>query len=151
MAPRITLPLPPTDLPSRKLPLVTVKGPLYRIHRTVHYWRHFGKNASERFDDPMKQYGVLYVSTQTEAAFAEVFLRTLSLMVVDEVDLRSRSLASFAANSLRCVESDWFRASETVVRQSNLHGKALYDSRIMVSGTLHSSSTARRYYLPEPS
>jgi len=104
MAPRITLPLPPTDLPSRKLPLVTVKGPLYRIHRTVHYWRHFGKNASERFDDPMKQYGVLYVSTQTEAAFAEVFLRTLSLMVVDEVDLRSRSLASFAANSLRCVD-----------------------------------------------
>ena len=52
----------------------------------------------------MKQYGVLYVSTQTEAAFAEVFLRTLSLMVVDEVDLRSRSLASFAANSLRCVD-----------------------------------------------
>jgi hypothetical protein len=104
MAPKATLPPPPTDLPTRKLPLATVKGSLYRIHRTVHHWQYFGKNASERFDDPLKRYGVLYVSTQPEAAFAEVFLRTLSLMVVDEVDLRARSLASFAANSLRCLD-----------------------------------------------
>jgi hypothetical protein len=104
MAPKGTLPPPPTDLPARKLPLATVKGSLYRIHRTVHHWRYFGKNASERFDDPLKRYGVLYASAQPEAAFAEVFLRTLSLMVVDEVDLRARSLASFAANSIRCVD-----------------------------------------------
>ena len=104
MAPKATLPRPPTDLPTRKLPLATVKGSLYRIHRTVHHWQYFGKNASERFDDPLKRYGVLYVSTQPEAAFAEVFLRALSLMVVDEVDLRARSLAAFAANSLRCVD-----------------------------------------------
>lgn len=104
MAPKVTLPPPPTDLPTRKLPLVTVKGSLYRIHRTVQHWRYFGKNASERFDDPLKRYGVLYVSSRPEAAFAEVFLRTLSLMVVDEVDLRARSLTSFAANSLRCLD-----------------------------------------------
>ncbi len=101
---KITLPPPSADLPTRKLPLAMVKGPLCRIHRTAHHWRHFGKKASERFDDPLKQYGVLYVSAQAEAAFAEVFLRALSLMVVDEVDLRARSLASFAANSLRCVD-----------------------------------------------
>jgi hypothetical protein len=86
------------------LPLATIKGSLYRIHRTVHHWRYFGKNASEPFDDPLKRYGVLYVSALPEAAFAEVFLRTLSLMVVDEMDLRARSLASFAAHSLRCVD-----------------------------------------------
>jgi hypothetical protein len=84
--------------------MATVKGPLYRIHRTVQHWQYFGKNASERFDDPLKRHGVLYVSAQPEAAFAEVFLRTLSLMVVDEVDLRARSLTSLAANSLRCVD-----------------------------------------------
>jgi hypothetical protein len=104
MAPKATLPPPPTDLPTRKLPLATVKGSLYRIHRTVQHWRYFGKNASERFDDPLKLYGVLYASVQPEAAFAEVFLRTLSRMVVDEVDLRARSLASFPANALRCVD-----------------------------------------------
>jgi RES domain len=104
MAPKVTLPPPPTDLPTRKLPLVTVKGSLYRIHRTVQHWRYFGKNASARFDDPLKRYGVLYVSSRPEAAFAEVFLRTLSLTVVDEVDLWARSLTSFAANSLRCLD-----------------------------------------------
>jgi hypothetical protein len=104
MAPKATLPPPPPDLPTRKLPLVTVKGSLYRIHRTAHHWRYFGKNAAERFDDPLKRYGVLYVSAQPEAAFAEVFLRRLSLMVIDEVDLRARSLTAFAAKSLRCVD-----------------------------------------------
>jgi hypothetical protein len=104
MAPKATLPPPPADFSTRKLPLATVKGSLYRIHRTEHHWRYFGKNASERFDDPLKQYGVLYVSTRPDAAFAEVFLRALSLMVIDEADLRVRSLATFAANSLQCVD-----------------------------------------------
>jgi hypothetical protein len=104
MAPKATLPAPPADLATRKLPLVTVKGLLYRIHRTVHQWRYFGNNVSERFDDPLGQYGVLYGANQPDAAFTEVFLRNLALMVVAEVDLRARSLTSFATTSLRCVD-----------------------------------------------
>jgi hypothetical protein len=104
MAPKATLPAPPADLAARKLPLVTVRGSLYRIHRTRHSWRRFGRNVSKRFDDPQGQYGVLYVASQPDAAFAEVFLRQLSLMVIAEVDLRARSLTSFAATSLRCVD-----------------------------------------------
>jgi len=104
MAPKPGLPPPPADLSTRKLPLSPVKGLLFRIHRTDRPWRYFGKNISERFDDPLGKYGVLYAAGQPEAAFAEVFLRQLSLMVVAEVDLRARSLTSIAANSLRCVD-----------------------------------------------
>lgn len=104
MAPKATLPAPPANLPSRKLPLVTIKGLLYRIQETGHQWRYFGKNISERFDDPLGQYGVLCAASLPEAAFAEVFLRQLSLMVVAEADLRARSLTSIMANSLRCVD-----------------------------------------------
>ena len=104
MAPKATLPAPPTDLPDRELPLVTIKGLLYRIHRTNQHWRHFGKNAAARFDDPLRQFGVMYAAVQPEAAFAEVFLRQLSLMVIAETELRARSLTSFAAGPLRFVD-----------------------------------------------
>ena len=104
MALKATLPAPPADLSARPLPLVTVEGPLYRIHRRALGWRHFGRGISERFDDPRGGFGVLYAASEPDAAFAEVFLRQLSLMVVAEADLLARSLTCFAAERLRCVD-----------------------------------------------
>src|SRR5690348_6969822 len=60
--------------------------------------------SRERFDDPAQKYGVLYAAMQPDGAFAEVFLRDLSLMVVAEQDLVDRSLATIATRQLRCVD-----------------------------------------------
>ena len=104
MALNATLPPPPADLSSRTLPLLTVQGSLFRIHRTAHGRRYFGRKVLERFDDPQAKFGVLYTAVQRDAAFAEVFLRELSLMVVAEDDLQARALSSFEAASLNCVD-----------------------------------------------
>ncbi len=98
------MPPPPADLATRKLPLVTLSGDLFRIHRRIHNWRYFGRNKSERFDDPLGVFGVLYGSTTAEAAFAEVFLRQLASMSVAHVDLQARAISTFNARPLRCVE-----------------------------------------------
>ena len=98
------LPPPPADLTTRKLSLVTISGDLFRIHRTIHTWRYFGRNKSERFDDPQGVFGVLYASTTADAAFAEVFLRKLASMSVAQVDLQSRAVSTFSAKPLRFVE-----------------------------------------------
>ena len=104
MALNSRLPPPPADLAIRKLPLVTISGNLFRIHRTIQHWRYFGKNISERFDDPLGVFGVLYGSTTADAAFAEVFLRQLASMSVAQADLQARSISTFKADPLKCVE-----------------------------------------------
>ena len=104
MALNSRFPPPPADLATRKLPLVTISGDLFRIHQKIHNWRYFGRNKSERFDDPHGVFGVLYGSTTTDAAFAEVFLRKLASMSVAQVDLQSRAVSTFNASPLKCVE-----------------------------------------------
>lgn len=99
-----TLPLPPADLHNRKLPLKVVSGKIFRIHRTAVSGLHFGKSRAQRFDDPLGQYGVLYAALRPEAAFAEVFLRHLSLMLVRELDLEERSISEICCDSLCCVD-----------------------------------------------
>ena len=104
MALNSRFPPPPADLATRKLPLVTISGDLFRIHQKIHNWRYFGRNKSERFDDPHGVFGVLYGSTTADAAFAEVFLRKLAAMSVAQVDLQSRAVSTFNARPLNCVE-----------------------------------------------
>ena len=98
------LPAPPADLDQRTLPIKLVSGTIFRIHRTSLDCLFFGKNKSERFDDPFGQYGVLYAARQPEAAFAEVFLRQLSLMLVQEISLQERSITEIHVNRLQCVD-----------------------------------------------
>lgn len=70
----------------------------------IENWRYFGRNRSERFDDPQGVFGVLYGSTTADAAFAEVFLRKLAARSVAQVDLQSRAVSTFKARPLKCVE-----------------------------------------------
>src|SRR6266446_3905842 len=98
------LPLPPADLASRSLPLRRIQGSLFRVHRSASKWAYFGKCGDGRFDDPLKRYGVLYAALKPEAAFAEVFLRQLSLMLVLESDLQERSLSEITCKSIHCAD-----------------------------------------------
>ena len=98
------LPPPPADLGNRSLPFKSIQGAVFRIHRTNRAGLYFGKNVTERFDDPLGEYGVLYAAAQPEAAFAEVFLRQLSLMLIRELDLHERSLSRISCKTLHCVD-----------------------------------------------
>ena len=98
------LPLPPADLASRSLPLRRIQESLFRIHHFTMKWAYFGKNGDGRFDDPLKRYGVLYAALRPEAAFAEVFLRDLSLMLVLESDLQDRCLSEIICKPINCVD-----------------------------------------------
>src|SRR5437899_5803364 len=104
LRPTDKLPLPPADLAKRPLPLKRVQGAIFRIHRQNQPCVFFGKNVSERFDDPLSKYGVLYAALQPEAAFAEVFLRRLSLMLIRELDLTGRCLSRIDCRALQCVD-----------------------------------------------
>jgi hypothetical protein len=88
---------------SRFLPLRRIRV-LFRIHPSARACLHFSRNGDGRFDDPRGKYGVLYAALQPEAAFAEVFLRQLSLMLLQESDLEQRALSQIACHSLACVD-----------------------------------------------
>jgi len=77
---------------------------LFRIHPSTKACLYFGKDGYGRFDDPLKKYGVLYTALKPEAAFAEVFLRLLSLMLILESDLRVRALSQIICKTVACVD-----------------------------------------------
>lgn len=104
VSPASRLPPPPPDLSSRTLPIKRLRGAIYRIHRATQACLHFGRNGDGRFDDPLRKYGVLYAALKPDAAFAEVFLRQLSLMLVAESCLLASCLAEITCEPLACVD-----------------------------------------------
>lgn len=98
------LPAPPADLASRPLPLVRITGLVYRIHRVRHSAIFFGKAGASRFDDPLKRYGVLYAALNPEGAFAEVFLRQLDQILIEETAFSERLLSPIRVNTVSCVD-----------------------------------------------
>src|SRR5262245_34027159 len=97
------LPAPPPDLCSRELPLTRISGALYRIHRLNFSGLFFGKSGRSRFDDPQKQFGVLYAALKPEAAFAEALLRQLDQMVISESALAECALSVIRLSPISCV------------------------------------------------
>jgi hypothetical protein len=65
--------LPPPDLRRRRLPVVRLTGPWVRIHRVEHDPLFFGTTGGNRFDDPLRRFGVLYAAEEPAGAFIEVF------------------------------------------------------------------------------
>jgi len=47
---------------------------------------------------------VWYAAVQPEGAFAEVFLRQLSMMLIREFDLQERSISVIRCQRLQCVD-----------------------------------------------
>ena len=98
-------PLPPADLAQRDLPVVRLAGPWLRIHRQIHDPIFFGTTRSNRFDDPRRQYGVLYVAETLDGAFIETFGRSPGVNTVSQRQLSDRALARIqASRPLRLVD-----------------------------------------------
>lgn len=89
-------PDPLDDLHDRPLPIDEIaRGRvLYRSHRVeldaIYY--SYG-NRSNRFDSPTGEYGVCYLATAIEGAFAETFLRDVKSRFLSADDLRGRAVA----------------------------------------------------------
>lgn len=149
------LPPPPSDLDRRKLPLKLLNRPVFRIHRSDRDGLHFGKNSSQRFDDPLGKFGVLYAAMEPEGAFAEVFLRQLSLMLIREQDVQERSLAEIAGRRLQCVDftgaglrrlsCDNRIATEHPYQTVGRWSRALYDHPQHADGILYRSRHNPRF------
>lgn len=95
MAPPSPGPLPPADFASRELPLETIPdgARLTRIHRSDLGPLFFGSTGGNRFDDPAQSYGVCYLSTTLEGAFAETCLRSVGARFVALTFLEARSFS----------------------------------------------------------
>jgi RES domain-containing protein len=143
------LPQPPLDLASRKLPLTRFSGRIYRIHQSKYSALFFGKDGSCRFDDPLQKYGVLYGSLKPEAAFAEVFLRRLDQILIEEDAIRERSLGEIRLQSLAFVDltgaglrrlsCDNRIATEVPYRTTSLWSRALFEHPQKPAGIIYRS------------
>jgi hypothetical protein len=143
------LPCPPLDLASRKLPLTRLSARIYRIHQTKYSALYFGKDGSCRFDDPLKKYGVLYACLGPDAAFAEVFLRRLDRVLIEEDTIRERSLAVIRLDSvafvdltgdgLRRISCDNRIATGVPYRTTSLWSRALFEHPRKPAGIIYRS------------
>jgi hypothetical protein len=59
---------------------------------------------------------VLYAATRPEAAFAEVFLRQLSLMLIRELDLHERSISEITCKTPALRRSHLLRIAQNFLR-----------------------------------
>lgn len=91
-------PRPPPDLHTRRLPTVTLGAGtvVYRIHRTALAPMHFGRSTDprvrQRWDSPDASYGVWYGGESDYIAFAETFLRDLTITALPADALAERSI-----------------------------------------------------------
>jgi hypothetical protein len=101
MAPPDPGPLPPLDFATRRLPTETIAAGsrLLRIHRSSVGPLFFGSTGGNRFDDPVRTYGVCYFGTSIEGAFAETCLRAVGARFVALTFLDERSFAAVEVTS----------------------------------------------------
>jgi len=91
-------PAPPADLAARPIPLTTIEGPAWRVYPGAHRPLHFNRQDG-RFNDPQRQYGVLYAADTDVGAFAERLLLAPGL-IKDPVSMASGASAPVSATTL---------------------------------------------------
>lgn len=123
-------------LPST-LPLVTTRTgtTIARIHRSGGTGPFFGPKLgsppSQRFHDPLGEFGVCFLGENASASFVETFLRNPPVRLITRVELAGRSLAAFR-----------------VVR--DLHLVKLHDEGLALIGcTADVTSSAPPYDVPQ--
>jgi hypothetical protein len=87
------------------LPVVEIQGPVFRCHRVQYGYRYSGTSAEYRYDDPERQYGVLYLGTTREAAFAETCLRDVGGTLLDRQFLAARAMTEVAMDKVRLAQA----------------------------------------------
>jgi hypothetical protein len=130
-------PLPPGDLPRRRLPIIETSGPWLRLHRVYHDPVFFGRTLENRFDDPRQEFGVLYVAESLDGAFIETFGRNPGLNTVSVRQLSQRSLARIGVTRpVRLVDltgPGLARIGTTAAVLAGRHGRAQEWSRALWS------------------
>jgi len=86
-------PDPPEDIATRKLPLVQLKSAMYRIHKSQYSPLYYGNSGRSRFDAPNREYGVMYVGTDSCSCFIETFGWQTGYKVVAISELRRYSIS----------------------------------------------------------
>lgn len=96
---------PDPDISNLSLPLVELQQPWIRIHRRVREPIYFGKAGEQRFDDPDRNFGVLYASTDIRGAFVETFLRNRNDRHISLTEIEGRQVSEILfPDSLRLVD-----------------------------------------------
>jgi hypothetical protein len=98
------LPLPPSDLNNRLLPIQTfAEGSiLFRIHNTDYHPVFFGKSLPHRFDAPIP-YGVLYAGIDRHVALRETIFRgELDNLII----ARNNLSGMLAQQSISCLSAN---------------------------------------------
>lgn len=100
-------PLPPPDLASRS-PRLLVLPPgtaLHRFHAAAFEPVFFDRSRLGRMNAPDGRYGVLYAALTREGAFAETFLRTPGLRLIDGARLHARAYVELVTtDELRLIQ-----------------------------------------------
>lgn len=100
-------PPPPLDLHTRRLPLVEVHGPFWRVHRADREVLFFGRTGANRFDAPAGEFGVLYLGESEACAFIETFGASTGVRAVSRGELARRRMAQVQLRRpVRVVELD---------------------------------------------
>jgi hypothetical protein len=87
------------------LPIVSEPRSWHRIHRADQPALHFGRAAANRFDDPLGEFGVLYVGADPHCCFVETFGQNTGARLIAQAALAQRSLARIEADrALRLVD-----------------------------------------------
>lgn len=85
-------PEPPDDLDTRELPIIVRTAVWFRIYSAVYEPLYFGRSGRNRFDDPLAQFGVLYLGSDPHCSFIETFGQDPGKDYVTVSSLRKRSL-----------------------------------------------------------
>jgi hypothetical protein len=93
-------PTPPADLAARSLPLTTIEGPAWRVYPGDRDASHFNKKQDGRFNDPQRQYGVLYAAETDVGAFAERLLPAPGL-IEDHAGMAAGATIPVSATALQ--------------------------------------------------
>lgn len=72
---------------------------LYRCHQAFNDPIHFGRDASHRFDDPDRRFGVCYLASTAQGAFAETLIRKPAGQVLQRSDLETFCISSVPVNA----------------------------------------------------
>ena len=85
-------PEPPADLAQRSLPVVALDRSWTRIYRCALDPLYFGRGASNRWDAPAGEFGVLYAGGDAHCAFIETLGQTTGNALVTPAALGERCL-----------------------------------------------------------
>lgn len=132
--------MPPADLSVRgpELVIVPAGAALHRFHTVPYDPIYFDASTSGRLNAPDGSYGVLYAAKDIRGAFAETFLRTPGLRLIDTGRLKAKAYAHLSSRrELRLVKLTGPGLGRLGATAEVTHGSLPYDMPQAWSKALH--------------